>query len=436
MKTSRFLIIFLLAVALAGLVAYSPLGTALADDPTPTDTPTPTSTPTPTFTSTPTATTVPGASIIWADGPVTLSEALLDALAVLLEADPPEDAEGVIYATTNVSGVDINWNVSIVNLVDVAPPYEDWNMEDNAAWSWFVQCEGTEPTWTCEYYALPVGGGSTGFRFPWRSGYTMLYGVLGVHSGAAMVPGSSAVDFVSGNSMGTDAAPDTVIAAADGVITSVCSDGISMAIRVDGGPVSVAYFHFETGQTFSEGQAVTQGQVLGVLKHGTFAGLNCGWGTQLSDQYHLHFVFLETTPGYFEIGGCVLNMSSEQFVCDGNTYPIRSWLPNGGDSSDGDIPGDGSTAGGGAHIWDGIVAMIVELNQDVAGDVLPEQDPLIPYLIQKVETILLAAFYLLAMFYTIGMSGEFFFLILSFIIIAEISLLMIKLFFGFGRLIL
>jgi len=372
--------------------------------------------------------------IIWAPGPVTLSSALLDAIETLLLADPPAEAEGLIYAATNVSGVDTAWNISIVNLVDIVEPYEDWNAEENVAWSWFVQCTGTEPTWTCAYYELPAGGGTVGFRFPWRTGYGMLYGTLGIHSGASMVPGSSGVDFVSGDSMGATAAPSTVISAADGVITSVCSDGISMAIRVDGGPVPIAYFHFETGQIFAEGQAVTKGQVLGILKHGSFGPAACGWAVQQSDQYHLHFVFLETTSGYFTIGGCVLNMSTEQFVCDGSTYPVLTWLPNGGNSGSGEPGGEeGSHAGGGAHIWDGIVAMIVSLNTDITEEVLPTQDPLVPYLLGKVELILQVLLSFYAAIYVVGLSGGFLFLIISVVIGTELVIVSVELFFILGR---
>jgi hypothetical protein len=411
------------------------------ETPTVTNTPTQTDTPTPTetlvSTYTPTATTEPSA-IIWADGPLTLSEALLDAIATLLTSDPPEDAESMIYATTNVSGVDEAWSVSLVNLIDVDPPYDDWNAEDNVVWAWFVQCEGEEPTWVCEYYELPVLGGDTEFRFPWRTGYVAMYGVMAVHSGAAMIPGSSAVDFVSGDSMGSNVAPDTVIAAADGVITSVCSDGTSMAIRVDGGDVAIAYFHFDTGQSFTEGQVVTKGQVLGRLRRGSFGpGLPCGWASQQPDQYHLHFVFTETSPGFFEIGGCVLNLSSENFICDGSTYAPLTWLPNGGNSGSGDeeVPDSGSAIGG-SHIWDGIVDMLVQLNDSVADEVLPDQDPFIPWMLNKAQLVIQALLSIFAAIVMVGLTASFLLVVIGAIISGELSLLIFKLVFWFGRLLL
>jgi hypothetical protein len=375
-------------------------------------------------------------NVIWADGPVTLSSDLLDAIETLLLADPPPDAESLVYAVTNISGIDTSWNISIVNLVDVAPPYDTWDLETNVAWAWFVQCEGEDPTWVCTYYEAPAGG-SVGFRFPWRSGYGMLYGILGVHSGANMVPGSSAVDFVSGNTMGSTAAPDTVIAAGDGVITSVCSDGVSMAIRVDGGPVPLAYFHFQTGQAFSEGQVISKGQVLGTLRKGSFGPAVCGWAVQQSDQYHLHFVFLETSSGYFEIGGCVLNMDTENFICNGNTYPTLTWLPNGGNSGSGETEGEeGTHAGGGAHIWNGIVAAIVSLSDDIAGEVLPEQDNIVSYMLSKAELIIQALLSIFAALYVIGITGSFLFIVITALISAEVTLLGVKLSFWLGRAIL
>lgn len=407
--------------------------------PTITDTPTITNTPIYTFTpsNTPTITNTPApGTVIWADGPVTLSEALTGAIEDLLESDPPEDAEGWVYVLTHVSGVDTSWNISIVNLVGVDPPYTDFNLEDDSGWSWFLECNGTEPDWICNYYELEAVGGDTGLRFPWPSGYSSKYGILGVHDGAQMIPGSQAVDFVSGNISGSNAAPNKVIAAADGVITSVCDDGISMAIRVDGGPVPLAYFHLQVGQSFNEGQTITKGQTIGVLRSGSFGPDDCGWAEQSAGVYHLHFVFLPTSPGYLEIGGCVLNLSTENFICDGVTYSVNSWIPNGGGSSVDPDPTDPIEAGGGAHIWDGIVAMIVELSDDLAGDILPEQAPIVSYMLEKGSLIIQVLLSFFSLIYVFGFSGSFFMVVLSALIAGELVILLTKITFWLGRLII
>ena len=379
---------------------------------TPTDTPTATgtlpATNTPTETSTPTATYTPGPAVIWADGPVTLSESLEDAIGELLYDTPPGEAESNIYSATNISGVDTSWNVSIVNLVDVEAPYDEWDLETNVVWSWFVECTGTAPDWSCDYYEPPAGGGSSTLRFPWRTGYSAIYGVFGVHSGARMISGSYAVDFF-GNDDYLTVMPPQAVAVADGRIASVCNDGTSIAILVEGGPIPVAYFHLETGQSFSEGQTISQGQVLGQLKHGTFTGSNCGWAVQTANQYHLHFVFLPTSPGYLEIGGCVLDLNTQAFVCNGSTYTKLQSIPNGGGTSNPGNPGgpgSGSNpSGGGAHIWDGIVAAFVSLNQDTIATNLPEPSPFFGYALQKVGIVLQVLLNIIMTIYLTGLTG-------------------------------
>ena len=394
---------------------------------TPTDTPTATgtlpATNTPTETFTPTATYTPGPAVEWADGPVTLSESLEDAIGDLLHDTPPGEAESNIYSVTNISGVDTAWNVSVVNLVDVDPPYDEWDLETNAVWSWFVECTGEVPTWSCDYYVPPAGGGSTTLRFPWRTGYSAIYGIYGVHSGARMISGSSGVDFFGNDDFSTSMPPQAV-AVADGRIASVCNDGTSIAILVEGGPIPVAYFHLEAGQSFSEGQYVTQGQVLGQLKHGTFAG-SCGWAAQTSAQYHLHFVFLPTSPGYLEIGGCVLDLSTQAFVCNGVTYTKLQAIPNGGGTSNPSnpgAPGSGSNpSGGGAHIWDGIVAAIVSLNSDTIAPNLPEQSTFFGYALQKVGIVLQVLANIILSIYVTGLTGSLLFIVIGAVISIEVA---------------
>jgi hypothetical protein len=419
-----------------------------ANTPTPSSTHTPTTTSTPTSTFTPTATgstptptitVTPWPSITWADGPVTLSAALLEAIETLLTAEPVAEAESNIYAVTNISGIDTSWNISIVNLVDVASPYTDWDQMTNVVWAWFVNCVGDEPTWSCTYYELPSGGGDGTLRFPWKTGYAAKYGVMGVHAGAQMIPGSSAVDFFGSDALGANVMPPQAVAVADGTITSVCSDGTSMAIRVDGGPIAVAYFHFDTGQTFVEGQTIQQGQVLGQLKHGTFTGSNCGYGVQGAEQFHLHFVWLPTSPGFLEIGGCVLNISTSAFVCGADTYRTLTLIPNGGGTSNPDnptVPGDGAVSGGGVHIWDGIVAAIVELNTSTISQYLPEQNPIFGYIVQKVTLVVDALMAIFLSVWTAGYSGVFLLNAIIGIIGLELAYLGAALLFGIGRIFL
>lgn len=390
-------------------------GDCITVTPTPTNTATPTRTPSPTATHTPTPTiwaTSSYSSIIWADNePVTLSSAMEGAIEILLHATPPAGSVSNIYAATFISGVDSAWNISLDNLTGVESPYTDWNTIDNAVITFSVTCSGTEPSWTCEYYEPPSGGGGSSLRFPWKTGYAAWYGVSGVHSGSGVIPGSFAVDFV-GEDSDTSSMPPYAVAASDGHITWVCGDSIGMAIKVEGGPVPLAYYHFAPGQSFTIGQTVRQGEVLGSLIYGSFTGTSAcqEYGTQKSDQYHLHFVFLPTSTGYLQIGGCVLDLGTQKFVCNGNTYAIGSKIPNGGTASNPSSPSDpgGSSASGGAHIWDGIVSAIVELGANSITQYLPEQAPIVGYVLSKTALLVQFVLSFVLMVQSMGFSGYYF----------------------------
>jgi hypothetical protein len=422
-------------------VTDTPTATGTATDtPTPTntatvtDTPTATGTATETLTPTATSTHVPGPGVTWADGTVTLSEALTAEIGDLLNTDPPDEAQSSVYALTSISGSDTAWNVSFVNLVGIDPPYDTWDLGTNVAYSWFVECTGAEPVWTCSYFELPAGGGGGSMRFPWASGFSAFYGVKGVHTDNLY--SSYAVDFVGGDSMGASSMPPIVYAAASGTITAVCDDGITEAIRVSGGPVTLAYLHFDTGQGFSNGQSVSEGQVLGQLKYGSFPPVgttsHCGSGTNAANGYHLHFEFAPTSSGYFEIGGCVLNLSSQNFVCNGSTYSKGTNIPNTGSFSDPfpvtpnpNNPGNPNpgyiSAGGGPHIWDGIVDMIVKANEDLTSKYLPTQMPFISYAINKVNMIIEVVLDLFMIFMTWGISATLIITLLSTLIVLELT---------------
>lgn len=360
--------------------------------------------------------------VIWATGTVTLSSALTEAIATLLETTPPEDAETMVYALTYVSGSNSSWTVSVINLYDVVAPYEEWNAEINGAWAGNVVCTGTEPTWTCDYPEEEPAGGTTSMIFPWQSGYSAKFGVKAVHQDPkSVIPGSYAVDFVGYDNISTSM-PRNVIAVADGNLDWICEDPYSMAIRVSGGPVPVAYFHFALGNVFTYGP-VSQGQVLGTLRSNSFSG-NCGTGSQGDNAYHLHFVFLPTNGNFLEIGGAVLDVTTNQFVLNGNTYGVNSFIPNGGGASviDPDADDGGAVYGsGGAHIWDGIVNAIVQLSQNSVEDLLQDQDPFVGYMINKVSLIVQAIFSLFVLVYTGGMSATMFLVILVSLIGCEIA---------------
>lgn len=355
---------------------------------TPTTTATPTTTPTPTetvpatatasstttITATPTATWVAGAYIIWATGTIEIDGDMKDKIEDLLLATPPSGTSGPIYAVTDATSTDGDWMISLVNLVDVDPPYEEWNYEINAYWADSVVCSGVDPDWTCVYFIPEESGGSGYLRFPWQAGSKARYGSAGVHSGISYMPGSSGVDFFGGDNQ--NLMPPFVYASEDGTITFVCKDANNIGIKVEGSQ-TLYYLHFDISNNFYVGEVVKAGERLGNLKYGTFTSQGCGYATQASTNYHIHFAFLPT-GGYFQIGGCSLNISTQKWVCGTSEVNLNGLLSNGGDNPVGNQPGNPSSgtytgvALGGEHIWDGVVSGLIGFVQSFAASILPD----------------------------------------------------------------
>jgi hypothetical protein len=402
MKNKAGLVIMLGIVVLAALAITQP---ARADDtPTPTETPTPTdtptSTPTPTSTGTSTATPTPtatwyaGAYIIWASPLVVIDGDMLADIETLLLADPPAEAEGPIYVVTDATSNDGAWDISISNLTDVAPPYEDWNWETNAEWSGGITCTGTDPDWVCDYFDPPdYGGDSSGLIFPWRPGSRAVYGILGVHAGVGGMPGSSAVDFFGGDNMGTSIMPPYIYASENGTVISVCKDDNNIGVIIQG-TQKIGYLHLQPSTNIEIGDTFTQGQQIGILRYGTFSLINCGWASQDEDKYHIHYSFYPS-GGYFLIGGCQLNTTTGYWLCGSSSVGKLSMLTNGGSSSTGTTGTSGSsttTVLGGEHIWDGIVTAIVNLAANTTTQYLPEQDSRVGFFISQARVIVMLIF--------------------------------------------
>lgn len=146
-----------------------------------------------------------------------------------------------------------------------------------------------------------------------------------------------------------------------------------------------------------------------------------------SSQYHLHFIFQPTSSGYLEIGGCVLDIATEAWVCNGVTYNKLDYIPNGGGTSDPNnptpAPGDNppSQGGGGAHIWDGIVDALVQLSTNTINQYLPAQLPFIGYTLSKAELIIQSLFSILMAVMLVGLSGTFILVELTGILAMEIT---------------
>jgi hypothetical protein len=391
-------------ISQTGTATHTPTTTS-----TPHNTATETETPTPTFTKTPLST------FVWAESAIDVDADMLAEIEAVIVADPPDGVEDYIYAVTDAQSDDGDWIISVANLVNVDAPYNYWNFMENAAWAGSLSCAGTDPDWTCSYYDPgPIGGESSGLVFPWQPGTRAVYGTLGIHAGSRSLPGSSAVDFVGGDTYGSSVMPAYAYGVANGIVTSVCRDDNNVGILVDSGSVGKFYYlHLNPyDSNLQNGLQILAGRPISSLVRGNFGfglqpdcyqpdpgGANynpsgtrncdCGWAQQMASSYHLHFAFIPSN-GYFQIGGCNLNMSTQLWVCGMQSIGVNGWLSTGGSSGQTTGTDPGSVASpvlGGEHIWDGILVAIGDLIQDNVSQWLPDQNPLVPELIRDGEVI-------------------------------------------------
>lgn len=349
---------------------------------------------TPTLTPTPTQvnTRSPGSNITWINvGEI--NNDLLNGLTSYLLSNPPDGENGTIYTVTDQQAQgDGTYIISIAN-VTAAPPDYAWGLDSGGfAWLGSLDCQD-RGSWTCTLYSPPLPiqsqGSESGLILPWKAGYSAIYGVSGVHGeNSGWLPGSRAVDFVGGDNLGSSIMPPYAYAAASGTVVFTCHGTNDTSIIVDSGYGKLMYAHLNKNDgNLQNGLQVHAGQVISSLTYGTFSGGPCGtWASQQANQYHLHFAFIPSN-GYFLIGNCQLNISSQNWVCGSLTYGIGSRIPNGGGSGPGptQTPG-GPTAtpcvegctqpqGGGDHIWDGLVGGVIDIINYLAKNVLTPYQP-------------------------------------------------------------
>ncbi len=148
------------------------------------------------------------------------------------------------------------------------------------------------------------------YRFPWDSGTSMLYGVEGLHDNgfAGVVSGWKAVDMLSDGNTASGHAPNRLRASAAGTIGYVCtphSGETTTALKI--GNVMYTHLQFSSG-SFSTGRVVSQGEVLGQMRTGSFSE-NCGYASQGSSWFHVHWGFPNT--GSFGAESWTLNFTDQ-----------------------------------------------------------------------------------------------------------------------------
>jgi hypothetical protein len=372
---------------------------------TPTNTNTPNNTATATYTPTPTSTKTPLSTFVWATSAVEVDSDLLDDTQAVIIADPPTGSIGYIYTVLEAQSDDGDWIISIANLVDVDPPYDVWNFMVNGNWAGSMFCTGTDPDWTCSYYdpgPLGAEGAGGGLVFPWKPGTRSVYGVSGIHT-SYYISGAKAVDFVGGDAFGSDIMPAYAYGVADGTITSVCRDDHNAGVVVNSGAAGqFLYLHLNPfDSTLQVGAHIYAARPISSLVYGSFgeyptcpstctdgSDCHCGCASQGANNYHLHFGFLPNA-GYLQIGGCNLNVSTQMWVCGSSTIGVNGKLSSGSNPSPGPDPGPGpSPVLGGEHIWDGILVAIGTLMHDSVSQWLPDQNALVPALLDDGRIIL------------------------------------------------
>jgi hypothetical protein len=171
--------------------------------------------------------------------------------------------------------------------------------------------------------------------------------------------------------------PPYVYASEGGTIDYICRGAYNLGIEVSGS-IRLGYWHIVPDANLHVGDSVQSGQMLGNLVHGSFNEA-CGHATQSQSNYHVHFAF----PGGSDlsIGGCILSISTGYFTCGTNKIGVYGYLSNGGGTSP--IPGDNPNPGGtistptlgGTHIWDGIVASVVTIINNLTAN-FPTHSPI------------------------------------------------------------
>lgn len=89
--------------------------------------------------------------IIWSQNRNDVSPEILNAITDLILTSPPAESTTSIYGIVDVNQNNNVWNISIVNVTDTIPPYDDWNIERNIDWAGAVVCI-QNGYWACNYF--------------------------------------------------------------------------------------------------------------------------------------------------------------------------------------------------------------------------------------------------------------------------------------------
>ena len=155
------------------------------------------------------------------------------------------------------------------------------------------------------------------YKWPWAAGSTF-YWWQGWHSRSAL-------------DMGTTRSDRRVLASASGVVRFICKGKLGAAVKIkDADGVTLEYWHIDTKLLdidIKEGAVLTQGQVLGSLRPGTWVDPTCGnqFTQQSATNAHVHWELPKDRP--FIVEGWTITQTQSVFtngsqkrVCVGACY--------------------------------------------------------------------------------------------------------------------
>lgn len=310
-----------------------------------------------------------------------ISEELRGHLNAWLAVSPPAPVPS--YVVTYVQGAGDNTFVSLAAF-DGEP--ETWGLEDGGAvWigTVIVHEDGSvtpysaTPAASVPHLAIPdLGdGGGSYVAFPWQKGKQMQYGPRAIHGlGDYGTSGMYAVDLVSGDDLGSGAAPPFAYASDTGTVDYVCDDDVSVAIRTYNSSTDdyFVYAHLLNNSGLAVDHTFSRGAPIGKIKYGSFgeSGEGCGWAQQSESHYHIHWMFTPAS-GSFRAENCILSFSTKKWTCGTKTVGTGQWLTGGGGLGGFDDP-NGEFGPTEPTFFDYLVDGLIDFVQVALVDLLPE----------------------------------------------------------------
>jgi fibronectin type 3 domain-containing protein len=307
-------------------------------------------------------------------GTIAISETKIAAVTLAIQNNYDVLPGGVKYfAVTDIREIN-NW--AFVSMIGFSQYEENrgWSIE-NGEWfgiillhedsehNWYGAVQGSE-----EYSTLvmaipenilslpekknldplqkPDVAAASNYVFPWQSGTSMLYGVLGVHDNGfpSIVSGWKAVDMVSDGNTSAGHAPNRLLASETATISYVCNDGTSVAVRMG----NFFYLHLLNNSNLYVGKTFNQKDEMGQLKTGSFDA-NCGYASQSSSSFHVHWGFPNAD---LQVENWTLSMSSQNWTNGSSTVsPNGGWILAGGSPSS--CPGPSLNSPGDGQVFSG-----------------------------------------------------------------------------------